>query len=114
MARRTTTRTAGARTAKRSAVSATRKRAETVDETGSLEERIRTLASTGKLKHAARSAIKDQLAANLPIVYLTGDRVVREHPDGTIETLRVLNDAGRRVPERYRSLVARKAASRPK
>jgi hypothetical protein len=114
MARRTTTRTAGSRTTKRAAASAARKRAETVEETGSLEDRIRTLASTGKLKHAARAAIKQQLAANLPIVYLAGDRVVREHPDGTIETLRVLENASRRVPERYRSLVARKTASRPK
>src|SRR5690349_4931790 len=68
------------------------------DENDSLETRIVSFAMMGKLKNAARAAVKSQLAAGLPVVYQAGNRILREHPDGTRELVRTVGAPSEPVP----------------
>lgn len=78
------------------------------NERGSLETVIVSFARRGQLKEAANNAVDSQRAAGLPIVYQSGNRIVREHPDGTQETLRIVLNADVDVPDRFQSLIVGK------
>jgi hypothetical protein len=84
------------------------------DDRDSLEWRIVSLATRGKLKAAANNAVESQRAAGLPIVYQTRNRIVRQHPDGTEETLRTVSHSFRPVPEKFQSIVVRRSGKRRK
>src|SRR5438552_7600021 len=78
------------------------------DESDSLETRIVSFARGGKLKKAGHTAVKSQLEAGLSVVYQAGNLIVREHPDGTRETVRTVEEAFQPVPDRFRSFVVSK------
>jgi hypothetical protein len=59
----------------------------------SLEDSVVKLAMTGKLAEAAASAIRAQKQAGLPVTFLEGNLVIKEHPDGRREILRTLKPA---------------------
>ena len=69
-----------------------------------LEGKIVRLATSGKLREAAASAIREQLDAGLSVVFQSGRSIVREHPDGTREVLHTA-PARTPVPERLRAFV---------
>ena len=51
------------------------------------------LAVTGQLAEAAAAAIRAQKKAGLPVTFLEGNNVIREHADGRREVLRRLKPA---------------------
>src|SRR5687768_9128645 len=65
----------------------------------SLEDEISTLAATGQLAEAARSAIRAQQAAGLPITYQEGNEIIKEFPDGRREVLATLQPSTYRRPK---------------
>jgi len=93
----------------KSTVSAKRRASSNPEEGDSLETRILSFARKGRLKKPANEATKSQLAAGLSIVYQSGKRIVREHPDGTLEIVSTLSSASQPVPDRFRSFVVSKS-----
>lgn len=96
----------------KSTVAAKRRVSSNPDEGDSLETRILSFARKGRLKRPANEATKSQLDAGLSIVYQSGKRIVREHPDGTLEIVSTLSSASQPVPERFRSFVVSKSRKR--
>src|SRR5947207_2820126 len=78
------------------------------DDADSLEKRIVSFARSGKLKKAGSAAVQSQFDSGLSVVYQKGNLIVREQPDGTLETVRTLDSAFQAVPDRFRSFVVKK------
>jgi hypothetical protein len=65
-----------------------------------LEEALVAAAASGKLAGAARSAIRAQRAAGIPVTYQRRNQVVREHPDGRREVLGRVKPSAYKLPKR--------------
>jgi hypothetical protein len=114
VARKPGHRSSRTRTVKQSSVGRRSKPSSLEDDRDSLETRIVLFATRGKLRPAADTAVKAQLAAGLPVVYRAGNRIVLERPDGTQETLRTVTDSFQRVPDQFRSRLVAKSGKRRK
>jgi hypothetical protein len=69
-----------------------------------LEEAIVAAAASGKLADAARSAIRAQRQAGLPITYQSGNKIVREFPDGRREVLGTVETPVYKFPKGVRRI----------
>lgn len=69
-----------------------------------LEDAVVSLATTGKLAEAARSAIRAQRKAGLAITYKKGNQIVTEYPDGRRVVLRNLTPPIYTIPKGVKRL----------
>jgi hypothetical protein len=70
----------------------------------SLEDQIVDLALKGKLANASRQAIRRQQKMGLAITYKRGNDIVKQFPDGRIETLAKVDSPKYRFPKGVRIL----------
>ena len=62
------------------------------------------LALSGKLRQAAREAVRDQRARGLAVTFKRGDQIVRRSADGTIEVIGRVTTPAFRLPEHVRKI----------
>jgi hypothetical protein len=68
------------------------------EDAGSLEANIVRLAMTGKLAEAGRNAIRVQKERGIPVTFIRGGKIIKQHSDGREEVLGTVERPKYRVP----------------